>query len=61
MDIIKIGTELLANKLGDNIDESVIANALGKVLGSDSGDLDIASLVSGMMENGGLQNMVSSW
>lgn len=63
MDIMQIGAQLIASKLG--MDESkvdMVVSALGGLLGKgDGGGVDIGGLVSGMMQNGGLQNMAESW
>ena len=63
MDILQIGAQLVASKLG--MDESkvgVIMSALGNLLGKGTGgNVDIGSLVSNMMQSGGLQSMVGSW
>lgn len=69
MDLMKLGTQLLMNKLGGNASESGIAGALSGLLGnssggSDGGGLDIGSLVSQMVSGGGgggLQSVVASW
>ncbi len=62
---MKLGTQLILSKLGGNTSESGIASALSSLLGgsgSGSSGLDLGSLVSGMMKNGGgLESMVSSW
>jgi uncharacterized protein YidB (DUF937 family) len=67
MDLMKLGTQLILSKLGGNTSESGITSALSSLLGgggssSSDGGLDLGSLVSGMMKNGGgLENIVSSW
>ncbi len=62
---MKLGTQLILSKLGGNTNESGIASALSSLLGgggNTDGGLDLGSLVSGMMKNGGgLENIVSSW
>ncbi len=61
MDIMKIGTEILMNKLGSSTgaDSDAISSVLSKLVGQ--GDqLDIASLVSGL-QSGGLASMAASW
>ncbi len=61
MDIMKIGAQLLASKLGGNADSDQVTNMLGNLLGgnSDSG-LDFGNLLSGLQSNG-LGNVVESW
>ena len=64
MDLMKLGTQLILSKLGGNTSEGGVASALSSLLGGGSSDggLDLGSLVSGMMKNGGgLENIVSSW
>ncbi|MCK5830823.1 MAG: DUF937 domain-containing protein [Methylococcales bacterium] len=65
MDLMKLGTQLVLSKLGGNTSESGIQSALSSLLGgndSKDGGLDLGSLVSGMMTNGGgLSSIVGSW
>jgi len=62
MDLMKLGAELIQSKLGDNVDADGIASALSGLLGGEGGDLDLSSLVSGMMgEGGGLGDIIGSW
>ena len=66
MDLMKLGTQLILSKLGGNTSESEsgIESALSSLLGGGNSDggLDLGSLVSGMMKNGGgLENIVGSW
>ncbi|MGI9286653.1 MAG: YidB family protein [Pseudomonadales bacterium] len=60
MDILKMGAELLAQKMGSSGGGSdAIQDAIGKLLGS--GDsLDLGSIVSGL-QSGGLGNIAASW
>lgn len=61
MDIMKLGAQLLAAKLGGNANNDLIQNAISGLLGGDSkGGLDLASLV-GSLQGGGLGNIVESW
>lgn len=62
MDLMKLGTELIMNKLGGNTDENGTMSALSGLLGGSDGGLDLGSLVSSMTESsGGLGGLVSSW
>jgi len=61
MDLMKIGTDLLMNKLGTDENSDGIPDALGQLIGDGDGNLDIGSLVSKMMSNNGLQEVVGSW
>ena len=64
MDLMKIATQLLLNRLGGShsgISEVVIASALSNLLPTDStGDLDLHGLVSQFSEQG-MGPLVSSW
>jgi len=63
MDIMKLATQLLAQKLGDsgggNADlvQSVIGNLLG---GSGGQGIDLGSIV-GSLQNGGMADIAESW
>jgi uncharacterized protein YidB (DUF937 family) len=64
MDLMKLGTQLILSKLGGNTNESGVTDALSSLLGGSNGGggLDIGSIVSNMMSNGGgLQSVVASW
>ncbi len=62
MDLLRIGAQLLANKLGDSADggEEGVMGALGGLLGDSDGNLDLGSLVS-QMSGGDLSGMLGSW
>ncbi len=63
MDILKMGAELLGQKLGDQggaAGTDAIQSALASVLGGGEGGLDIGSLVSGLQQ-GGLAELAGSW
>ena len=62
MDIMKIGAQLLASKLGSNVNSDVIQSAIGGLLGGNNNDggLDLSSLV-GNLQNGDLSNIAESW
>jgi len=61
MDIMKIGAQLLASKLGGNADSSQVTDLLGGLLGGNSGQgLDFGSLLSGLQSNG-LGDIAQSW
>lgn len=61
MDIIKIGTELLAKQMGGEADSGNIASALSSLLGDGQGNIDLAGLASKMTANGDLGGILSSW
>ncbi len=61
MDIMKIGAQLLASKLGGNADSNAVQSAIGGLLGGNSeGGLDLSNIVSNLQE-GGLSNLAESW
>ncbi len=61
MDIIKIGTDILANLLGDSVDRDQIANALTGLLGDGKGGIDLAALAGKMASSGDLSSVLGSW
>ena len=61
MDIIELGTELLSDKLGLQVDAQTIASALSGLLGDGQGNIDLAGLASKMASSGELGDIVSSW
>ncbi len=72
MDLMKIGTQLILSKLGGGASEGGIASALSSLLGGGNSDggLDLSSLVTGMLKNGGgessnsgggIADIVGSW
>lgn len=58
MNLMEIATGLLADKLG--IDRETAVGGLQKLFGDGSGQIDIAGLV-GMLQQGGLSDIVGSW
>lgn len=62
MDIAKIATQLLAQKMGGaNASEGQIQNALQGLIGGGSDGLNIGELVGKFSQNGGLANQLQSW
>ncbi len=64
MDLMQIGVQLIQSKLGNNVNDSGIADALGALLGgtSNSGGIDLAGIVNNMLtQGGGLENIIGSW
>ena len=61
MDIIQLGTQLLSEKLGLQVDKDTIASALASLLGDSQGNIDFAGLASKMASSGQLGNIISSW
>lgn len=61
MDIVKMGADLLSQKLGLQLDSATVQSALSSLLGDGQGGIDIAGLASKMASSGELGNVVSSW
>lgn len=61
MDLMSIAQQLISQKLGDSVDSDTITSGLQSLLGGENGDLDIASLVAGMSQNGALLGALGSW
>ena len=61
MGILETGTALLSEKLGLDLDAGEVAAALSGLLTDDRGELDLAGLVSRMMNSGDLGAIVGSW
>ena len=61
MDLIKLGTELLGEQLGLQIDPQTISSALTTLLSDGSGSIDIAGLAGKMASSGELGNVLNSW
>lgn len=61
MDILELGTGLIKKQFGIDIDSGIISEALSGLLGDKGGQIDIPELVSKLMANGGLENIVQSW
>ncbi len=53
MDILEIGTSLIQNKFGIDLDNGVVSEALSGLLGGDGGSIDIQGLISQFMGSGG--------
>ena len=61
MDIMKLGAQLLASKLGNNANSDQITNVLGSLLGGNSNQgIDFGSLLGGL-QNNGLDKVAQSW
>ncbi len=56
-----MGTQLLSDKLGIDIDAGQVAAALSGLLSNDSGEFDLAGLVGRMTSSGELGAIVGSW
>lgn len=65
-DIMKMGTELFQDKLGDqaeNLDTNSITDALSGLISNEEGGLDLGNIMSALTgdDEGGLGSIVSSW
>ncbi len=62
MDIMKIGTQLLAAKLSNNANSDQITNVLGSLLGGDSNSnaIDLGGIL-GSLQSSGLGDVAKSW
>ena len=61
MDIVQLGTQLLNEKMGMQVDSATLNSALSQLLGDGQGNIDLAGLASQMASSGELSNVLSSW
>ena len=61
MDIVQLGTQLLNEKMGMQVDSATLTSALSQLLGDGQGNIDLAGLASQMASSGELSNVLSSW
>jgi len=61
MELIELGAQLLSERLGIQVDNATISNALSNLLGDGQGNIDLAGLAGKMASSGELGNIVSSW
>ena len=60
MDLMQLGTQLLASKLGSGANSNAITAALGGLLAGNDGKTDLGGLISSM-QGKGLSSIVESW
>ena len=60
MDFMKIGTQLLASKLGSGADSGAITSALGSLLSGSGGQAGLGGIIAAMQGNG-LGDIAKSW
>jgi uncharacterized protein YidB (DUF937 family) len=61
-DIISMGTNMLKDKLGDNVDTSSIQDALGGLFSNEEGGFDLSNIMSSLTSGeGGIASIVTSW
>lgn len=61
MDLIEMGTQLLNDRLGLNVDSRTVQSALSSLLGDGEGNVDLAGLAAKMAGNGELGTLLGSW
>lgn len=61
MDLIQLGTQLLSEKLGLQLDADTVSSALTQLLGDGQGNIDFAALAGKMASSGELGGILSSW
>lgn len=61
MDIMQLGTQLLSEKLGGEVDATTLSSAISELLGDGKGNIDLAGLASRMASSGELGNILNSW
>ena len=61
MDLIQLGTQLLSEKLGLQVDAETISSALTNLLADGGGNIDLAGLAGRMASSGELGNVLESW
>ena len=61
MDLLQLGSQLLSDKMGLDVDPNTVSSALSGLLGGSDGTIDFAALASKMASSGELGNIVSSW
>ena len=63
MDLLKLATQHFIGKLGasgDGLNEGAVSGALGGLLGSGDGNIDLGSIIS-KLDGGGLATLAKSW
>lgn len=60
MDLMKLGTQLLAGKLGGNVDSSAVTSVLSGLLNDKDGNSNLGGLMS-LMQNNGMGSIAKSW
>jgi uncharacterized protein YidB (DUF937 family) len=61
MDLLKMGAEMLTQKLGSSVGTDGMMSALSGLLGDGKGGIDLAGLASKMMSSGDLASIAKSW
>ncbi|MDB4261248.1 YidB family protein [bacterium] len=61
MDLMQLGTQLLSDQLGLQVDADTTSSALSSLLGDGQGSVDFAGLATKIASSGELGNVLSSW
>lgn len=61
MDLMQLGTQLLSENLGLQVDANTVSSALSGLLGDGQGNVDFASLATKIASSGELGNVLNSW
>ena len=61
MDLMQLGTQLLSEKLGLQVDANTVSSALSGLLGDGQGSVDFAGLATKIASSGELGNVLNSW
>jgi uncharacterized protein YidB (DUF937 family) len=61
MDILAMGTQLLKDNLGVDVDPNTLSSALSSLMGDGQGNVDLAGLAAKMGQSGELGALVNSW
>ena len=61
MDLVQLGTKLLSENLGLELDGDTASSALSSLLGDGKGNIDVAALAGKMASSGELGGLLSSW
>ena len=60
MDLMQLGTQLLASKMGSGANSSVITSALSGLMGGNDGKANLGGII-GAMQGKGLGSIAESW
>lgn len=60
MDLMKLGAQLLASKMGGNMDSGAITSVLGSLMSDKEGNSSLGGIMS-LMQEKGLGSIASSW
>ena len=61
MDLMQLGTQLLSEQLGLQVDANTVSSALSGLLGDGQGSVDFAGLATKIASSGELGNVLNSW